>query len=214
MGSIKASILILYHQVFFVSRRFTRMLWAVGIFVIGYSGVLGGASLIQCLPLDYIWDHSVKGYCLDIPLAATILAVFNVLTDIIILIMPMPMLWKMQMKNREKFQIMGMFLLGGLYASLHYIIYRLGQKANMNSVSFCSLWRTVIIHEENWEDPGCKQTTYLLNILSTANPRTSRGRCPFGHLDHGRARYRCGQRLPADHASRVPQSFLHIRLFK
>ena len=158
MGSIKASILVLYHRVFFVSRRFTRMLWGVGIFVIGYSGVLGGASLIQCLPLNYIWDRSVKGYCLDIPLAATILAVFNVLTDIIILVMPMPMLWKLQMKKREKLQIMGMFLLGGLYVPLHDIKYLSREKANINSVSFCSFWRAVIIHLENWEDPGCKKT--------------------------------------------------------
>ena len=158
MGSIKASILVLYHRVFFVSRRFTRMLWGVGIFVIGYSGVLGGASLIQCLPLNYIWDRSVKGYCLDIPLAATILAVFNVLTDVIILVMPMPMLWKLQMKKREKLQIMGMFLLGGLYVPLHAIIYLSRENANMNSVSFCSFWRAVIIHLEDWEDPGCKQT--------------------------------------------------------
>ena len=94
------------------------MLWAVGIFIIGYSGVLGGASLVQCIPLNYIWDRTVKGYCLKIPLAATILAAFNVLTDIIILVMPMPLLWKLQMERKEKLQIMGMFLLGGLYASL------------------------------------------------------------------------------------------------
>lgn len=94
------------------------MLWAVGIFVIGYSGVLAGASLIQCIPLNYIWDPTVKGYCLKIPLAATILAVFNVLTDVIILVMPMPLVWQLQMGRKEKLQIMGMFLLGGLYASL------------------------------------------------------------------------------------------------
>ncbi|KAK0510708.1 hypothetical protein JMJ35_007140 [Cladonia borealis] len=135
MGSIKASILVLYHRVFFVSRRFTKMLWAVGIFVFGYSGILGGASLIQCLPLNYIWDRSVKGFCLRIPIAATILAIFNFLTDIIILVMPMPILWKMQIETKEKYQIMGMFLTGGF-------------------VSFCSLYRTVIIHSENWVDPS------------------------------------------------------------
>lgn len=158
MGSIKASILVLYHRVFFVSRRFTKMLWAVGIFVLGYSGVLGGASLIQCLPLKYIWDRSVKGYCLGIPLAATILAVFNFLTDIIILVMPMPMLWKMQIETKEKYQIMGIFLTGGLYAPPHNTGCLLADKANINSVSFCSLYRTVIIHSENWVDPSCKQS--------------------------------------------------------
>ena len=157
MGSIKASILVLYHRVFFVSRRFTKMLWAVGIFVFAYSGILGGASLIQCLPLSYIWDRSVKGFCLRIPIAATILAIFNFLTDIIILVMPMPILWRMQIETKEKYQIMGMFLTGGLYVPLRNTAFLLAEKANINSVSFCSLYRTVIIHEEDWVDPSCKQ---------------------------------------------------------
>lgn len=119
MFSIKASVLYLYHRIFFVSRTFSRMLWALGIFVFGYGFVRAGLSIIQCHPLSYIWDPSVAGgYCGRIPLAGTITAAFNVLTDIIILVMPMPVLWKLQMEMRMKLQIMGIFLLGGLYALL------------------------------------------------------------------------------------------------
>ena len=49
---------------------------------------------------------------------ATILAVFNVLTDARILVIPMPILWKIHVETKEKLQIMEMFLLGGLYATL------------------------------------------------------------------------------------------------
>ena len=117
MFSIKISVLYLYHRVFFVSRKFTKVLWGVGIFFFIYSSVTAGAGLLQCIPINYIWDPSVKGgRCLAIPLAGTILAAVNVLTDIVILIMPMPILWKLQIEMREKLQIMGIFLLGGLYA--------------------------------------------------------------------------------------------------
>lgn len=119
MCLVKASVLYLYHCVFFLSRNFTRGLWAVGLFVFGYSGILAVASTLQCFPLRHIWDSNVGGYCLAIPLAGTILAVFNVLTDIIILVMPMPILWRMQRETKEKLQIMGIFLLGGLYVLLH-----------------------------------------------------------------------------------------------
>ena len=115
MFLIKASVLYLYHRVFFVNRNFTRGLWAVGLFVFGYSGMLSVAACLQCIPLRHIWDTNFKGYCLIIPLAGTILSALNVLTDIIILVMPMPVLWKMQMHIRRKLQIMGIFLLGGLY---------------------------------------------------------------------------------------------------
>lgn len=50
----------------------------------------------------------------------------------------------------------------------------------MNSVSFCSFWRAVIIHLEGWQDPGCKQTTYLWNILSSANARHQGDDLPLG----------------------------------
>lgn len=114
MFFVKASILYLYQRVFFVSRNFIRTAWAVGLFVFGYSGILAVAATLQCFPLRHIWDPNVGGYCLAIPLASTILAAFNVLTDIIILIMPLPILWKMQTAKKEKLQIMGIFLLGGL----------------------------------------------------------------------------------------------------
>ena len=114
MFSIKASILYLYHRVFFVSRRFTRILWAVGLFVGAYSGIQTVAPVIQCVPLSMVWDSHVKGHCLNVGLAATILAAFNVLTDVFILVLPMPLLWRLQMEFREKLPIIGMFLLGGL----------------------------------------------------------------------------------------------------
>ena len=119
MFSIKASVLYLYHCIFFISRRFRRMLWAVGIFVLGYGLIRASTSLFQCTPLNYIWDPSIEnGFCGTIPLIGTIMAVFNVLTDIIILVMPMPLLWKMQVETKMKLQVMGIFLLGGLYAHL------------------------------------------------------------------------------------------------
>lgn len=114
MCLIKASVLFLYHRVFFVSRNFTRGLWAVGLFVFSYSGILAVSSLLQCTPLSHIWDPNVPGKCKAIPLIGTILAVFNVLTDIVILVMPMPMLWKLHMETKEKLSIMAIFLLGGL----------------------------------------------------------------------------------------------------
>ena len=110
---------VLYNCAMFSIKTSVLYLWALGIFVFGYGFVRAGLSIIQCHPLSYIWDPSVAGgYCGRIPLAGTITAASNVLTDIIILVMPMPVLWKLQMEMRMKLQIMGIFLLGGLYALL------------------------------------------------------------------------------------------------
>ena len=42
----------------------------------------------------------------------------NVLTDLIILFTPLPMIWGLQMQKAMKLQLMGIFSVGGLYVDL------------------------------------------------------------------------------------------------
>lgn len=115
MFSIKASILYLYHRIFFLSQRFTYLLWVIAVFVAGYTGSQGLGVFIQCFPLRADWDTSVKyPNCVNLGVASTILAAFNVLTDLIILVLPMPLLWRLQKPTREKLEIMAIFLCGSL----------------------------------------------------------------------------------------------------
>ena len=76
------------------------------------------SALFQCVPIEAIWNPSIKGQCVKVQLAATIFGVFNVATDFALLILPLPLLWKLQMANRLKLQTIGIFCLGGLYVSL------------------------------------------------------------------------------------------------
>ena len=133
--SIKVSILYLYHRVFFVSDRFTKLLWVVVIFILIYSGVQGMGALIQCVPISANWNPTVKRHCLPIAAPVTVFAVCNVLTDFIILILPMPLLWGLQQPLERKIKIMGIFMLGGF-------------------VCFASIYRAVIIHNLNPIDPS------------------------------------------------------------
>ena len=66
------------------------------------------------MPIDSNWTPGKPHYCINTALGATIIAAFNVLTDFMILILPMPLLYKLQQPTKQKLQIMGMFLLGGL----------------------------------------------------------------------------------------------------
>lgn len=111
---IKASILYLYHRIFFVSKRFTWILLGVGIFVFLYSSIQGLGALIQCVPLNSEWDPHVKRHCFPIDVSVTIFAVCNVTTDFVILILPMPLLWGLQQPLEQKIKLMCMFSLGGL----------------------------------------------------------------------------------------------------
>ena len=72
----------------------------------------------RSMPIYSNWTPMVKHYCINTDIGATIIAAFNVLTDFAILILPMPLLYKMQKPTKQKIQIMGMFLLGGLYVKI------------------------------------------------------------------------------------------------
>ena len=130
----KASILYLYHRVFSVSPRFTKTLWAVGIFVFGYSSVQALGSTIQCFPLRADWEPVQHHWCMNLDVAGTILGACNVLTDFIILFLPIQPLWQLQRPLKEKIEIMAMFLLGGF-------------------VCFASIYRAVVVKELTHYDP-------------------------------------------------------------
>ena len=131
---IKASILYLYHRVFSVSPRFTKTLWAVGGLVFSYSLIQALGSTIQCFPLRAVWEPLQHHWCMNLDVAGTILGTFNVLTDFVILALPIYPLWKLQRPLKEKLEIMTMFLLGGF-------------------VCLASIYRAIVVHQLSHFDP-------------------------------------------------------------
>jgi len=131
---IKASILYLYHRIFSVSPGFTKTLWAVGIFVLSYSFIQALGSTIQCFPLRADWVFVENHWCMNLDIAGTILGTCNVLTDFIILVLPIHPLWQLQRPLKEKIEIMAMFLLGGF-------------------VCFASIYRAIVVHQLTHYDP-------------------------------------------------------------
>jgi hypothetical protein len=42
------------------------------------------------------------------------IVVWDVGTDVLLLLLPQPMVWKLSLKTREKFMLTGMFLMGAM----------------------------------------------------------------------------------------------------
>ena len=90
------------------------MVWAVGVFIVCYCTTQIFAAIFQCVPIQSNWNPHVSHYCVNIGVGSTIISALNVLTDFIILVMPMPMLYNLHRPQGEKLSLMGIFLLGGL----------------------------------------------------------------------------------------------------
>lgn len=110
----KLSILSLYFRIF-PNKVFRSMtLVIVAIVLLNWLAFLF-ASTFQCSPVAYQWDKSIEGgSCFDILLFYRMVNVPNIVTDIAMLILPMPVVWKLHASRPRKVGLTICFLAGGV----------------------------------------------------------------------------------------------------
>ncbi|KAH7076445.1 hypothetical protein BKA63DRAFT_282814 [Paraphoma chrysanthemicola] len=70
---------------------------------------------LQCRPLRKAWDFRVPGYCTPHHLVLHIIsASINTLSDLITVLLPQPVIWKLKMDRKRKIGLSAVFALGGL----------------------------------------------------------------------------------------------------
>lgn len=108
----KLAILILYLKIF-VLPRFRIATWVCGaIVIVTWLGALVGSVTI-CKPLAYQWDKSIPGgRCGDLMRGYQIIGIPNLLSDIIIMVLPVPAIMKLQMELATKIGLVATFLIG------------------------------------------------------------------------------------------------------
>jgi hypothetical protein len=111
----KLSILLLYHRIF-PSKTFTRILWAVGAFILAYTITSSMVNLLQCVPIEANWNPkaAATAKCVKFGSELIALSTINAVTDLVLLVLPMPLLWRLHVNLKRKIQLMGMFALGAL----------------------------------------------------------------------------------------------------
>lgn len=109
----KLSILLLYLRLS-PSRKFCVGVYSLMAVAVGYNIASVFANMFSCSPIAGSWDLSIKATCMDRPVFYYINAGLNISTDFAILILPVKLLWKLQMPKRQKYSVLGIFLAGGL----------------------------------------------------------------------------------------------------
>ncbi|OAP56481.1 hypothetical protein AYL99_09660 [Fonsecaea erecta] len=110
---VKDSILYQYLR-FFVEPRYRLAAWALIIFVClaGVTFIL--TSCFSCWPVAYYWDKSIKGgHCIDLMAFWFSFSGFNIITDLAVWVLPMPVLKSLRLPRRQKFSLIAVFALGG-----------------------------------------------------------------------------------------------------
>ncbi|OCK82620.1 hypothetical protein K432DRAFT_471464, partial [Lepidopterella palustris CBS 459.81] len=110
----KVSILMFYRRIFGI----TYSLYLCLFFAIGYWITIIVVINVGCRPLSYFWmrytDPSAVGTCIDIPKFFFGNGIAAMLIDVIILCVPIPIVWGLQMPTSQKLAVVSILLLGSL----------------------------------------------------------------------------------------------------
>ncbi|KAI7199854.1 hypothetical protein KC316_g8596 [Hortaea werneckii] len=110
----KISLLIFYKKLT-PARWMQITVWTVGAFVLAYTVATVLALLFACTPLEKNWNITIQnGQCINKGGIYLFTAAVNALTDLIILGIPVPMVFHLQMSRAQKMGLLIMFVVGSL----------------------------------------------------------------------------------------------------
>ena len=110
----KASVLMLYRRIFTLRARWFRIAWWANVlFLLSYYIGINLQTFLQCTPqsISHFWNPESPCH----PSGNAHVVVFgswNALVDVTILVLPMRMVWSLQMSRKQKIAVSGIFLLG------------------------------------------------------------------------------------------------------
>lgn len=114
LGVSKLSILTQYLRIF-LDRRTRLLTWLTMAFVIVYTLQAILVGVFVCIPVEAFWNRSMQGHCINPLITNYVNAGFNISTDLIIILIPIPALNKLQVSKSQYIALLVAFSIGGLY---------------------------------------------------------------------------------------------------
>ncbi|MCJ1259068.1 hypothetical protein MMC24_006903 [Lignoscripta atroalba] len=112
INTTKISILLLYLRIF-PSKGFRRAVFAVMTFVLLYASASIIATVLECKPINRVWNKSLPGSCINLTAFWYSNAAANILGDLAILALPMPKIKALHLPFRHKLGLFLVFAVGG-----------------------------------------------------------------------------------------------------
>lgn len=109
----KGSVLLMYQTLIPVARM-KLAVRVVGTFIVLFA--IGGIleAFLICRPYAKNYDANLPGTCGNIRTFYIWLSALNLFSDLVILLLPLPFLYKLQMPLRKRLGLIGMFMVGVL----------------------------------------------------------------------------------------------------
>lgn len=112
----KLGILLMYYRIFRFP-YFKTWAYVIGTFVILWVICITFLFIFICVPVQKIWNPQIPGRCINQVSTWIANAVSTIATDVAILLLPLPQVWKLQLRTSEKIAVSIAFSLGFLYVT-------------------------------------------------------------------------------------------------
>jgi hypothetical protein len=134
LGWTKLSLLLMYYRIFRVP-YFKKMAWYVGTFVFAWVITITFLFIFICVPVAKLWYPDLPGHCINQVGTWIANAASTIFTDIVILCLPIPPIWKLQLDRSQKLGLTAAFAIGSF-------------------VVFASAYRTSVLFTYSATDPS------------------------------------------------------------
>jgi hypothetical protein len=109
----KLSILLMYYRIFHFP-YFKKMAYAIGAFIIAWVICITFLFVFICVPVEKLWYPDLPGRCINQVGTWIANAASTIISDLVILTLPIPQVWALQLRKTEKAAVILAFCLGFL----------------------------------------------------------------------------------------------------
>lgn len=109
----KMSILCLYLRIFVRKPQRITCYVLMGVLITHMISTVFAATF-ECTPVAHLWDKTIAGHCFDAVAFYRIASLPNIITDVIMLFLPMPMIWHLKLSTARRISLTFVFLTGSM----------------------------------------------------------------------------------------------------
>ncbi|KAE8369948.1 hypothetical protein BDV27DRAFT_104573 [Aspergillus caelatus] len=118
----KLALLMLYYRLLQATHpRYIYAIYAVGFIIASYSIALSLALIFGCSPIQKSWDVTVTGSCINISGVYLATAITNTISDVTLMLLPIPIVWGLRLPVIQKIGVLCMFGVGFLTTSISIV---------------------------------------------------------------------------------------------
>jgi len=135
----KSAMLLFYIRLFGVHRRFRWLCYGLIFITVGYCTAFALVTSLSCKPISAGWGTFIEvnqAECLDQVSLSVITGGFNIATDVLIVILPLPLVAKLQLKLSDMIGVMAVLATGFIVVAVAIVRQVMILGAGMHSTDF------------------------------------------------------------------------------